>query len=82
MGKFRENYFDQFGEMMIGDFEEMLHQDPQLKLYYKLLTTLLEREDYLKGEEQTEKIKTRLNELSYIIVRVQQLLIQRVSKTK
>ena len=47
----------------------------------ELYSELLEREEYLKSLEQTEQVRTRLGELTLIIVRVQQLLLPIVSST-
>ena len=47
----------------------------------ELYNELLEREGYLKSLEQTEQVKTRLGELTLVIVRVQQLLLPIVSKS-
>lgn len=47
----------------------------------ELYNELLEREEYLKSLKQTEQVKTRLGELTLVIVRVQQLLLPIVSKS-
>lgn len=43
----------------------------------ELYKELLDREKYLKNLEQTNGIKARLRELTLVIVRVQQLLLNK-----
>ena len=40
-----------------------------------------ERLEYLESLEQTEETKTRINELTLCIVRVQQILLKNVKKS-